>query len=359
MLRYGLLAGGGLFCTKLYFMGGVNHHTQDLTGKVVLVTGGNSGIGREAARKFYDLNANVIITGRDSKKAKKFLKELDKPSATQSKMDFIQVDFSDLGQVKKLAEDLKAKHQKLDLLVNNAGCNFKDYHLPEDGVETTMKVNHLAPTYLTFQLLPLLENAEKARIVNVASIVHKGTSMGYAGPPMEPNFDNYWDQTVPKFDPLYTYSQSKLANVFFTTGLQKYLDRQDSVVHETKGRWGSKKKEEKPVVEARNIKTVCLHPGVVDTGLMRNLEGKIPFYRFLDGLLKPITSIFMKSSLDGAQTTLYCSLLPFDKLQEGEYYADCEVAQKSEPALDPKNVERCWEMTNKKIKEITGDEIFN
>ena len=214
MLRFGLLAGGGLFCTKLYWMGGVNHQTQDLTGKVVLVTGGNSGIGKEAARKFYDLNANVIITGRDSKKAQKFLKELGKPSATQSKMDFIQVDFSDLNQVKKLAEDLKTKHQKLDLLVNNAGCSVMDYKLSEGGVEKTMKVNHLAPTYLTSQLLPLLEKADEARIVNVASVVHKGPALGLVGDPMEPNFENYWDQTVPKFDPFFSYSQSKLANVF-------------------------------------------------------------------------------------------------------------------------------------------------
>ena len=85
--------GGGLLCTKLYFMGGVNHHKPDLTGKTVLVTGGNSGIRKEAARKFYELNADVIITGRSSKKGKKFLKELDKPSTNQKEMKFIKVDF--------------------------------------------------------------------------------------------------------------------------------------------------------------------------------------------------------------------------------------------------------------------------
>ena len=132
------------------------------------------------------------------------------------------------------------------------------------------------------------------------------------------------------------------------------------MVQESKRRWGSKKKEEdKPVIKTQKIKTVCLHPGAVDTSLFRQLEDKIPFFSVIDALMKPISFIFMKSSLDGAQTTLHCSLCPFDKLQPGEYYADCQVAPRSVPALKPENVDRCWEMTNKKLRELTGDNIFN
>ena len=108
----------------------------------------------------------------------------------------------------------------------------------------------------------------------------------------------------------------------------------------------------------RKIKTVCLHPGVVDTGLFRGLEDVIPFFGFVELLMKPVVFTFMKSSLDGAQTTMYCSLCPFERLQAGEYYADCRVAEKSHFAQDQKNVDRCWEMTNEKIKELTGETIF-
>ena len=95
---------------------------------------------------------------------------------------------------------------------------FTDYKA-DQGVERTMKINHLAPAYLTSQLLPLLKNADEGRIVNLASFVHKGPDLGNIWEPMEPNFDHYWDQTVPKYDPVFSYSQSKLANVFFTSTL--------------------------------------------------------------------------------------------------------------------------------------------
>ena len=102
------IAATGLFAARLHFKGGVNHHAPDMTGKNVIVTGGNSGIGLETARELYKLNANVIITGRDEKKAKKFMESLLQPSKGREELKFYKTDFSDLRNVEEFRQLLRA-----------------------------------------------------------------------------------------------------------------------------------------------------------------------------------------------------------------------------------------------------------
>lgn len=333
LLGSGLLAGG--YFTKQYFKGGVNKNEPDMTGKIVIVTGGNSGIGLEAARKFYELNAKVIITGRDAKKAEKFMNSLEKDS-NKPEMKFIKVDFSDLNQVKSLSENLKDEVGKVDLLVNNAGAVFTKYLQTQQGIEMTMGVNHLAHFYLTSLIWPLLENSEESRIINVSSIAHEKLVKKN-----RPNFEDYWFNKKDKveYDESLTgmfniYGESKLSNIFFTKTLSEKIDGKNL-----------------------KIKTTTLHPGVVLTDFERGFES-MKGYGVLKFLFYPFRFIFFKDMVDGAQTTLHCSLIPWEDLESGAYYKDCEIAQPTSVARDPKNVKESWDMSVEKLKELMDYSAF-
>ena len=338
------LLGGGALGAKLYFQGGVNHHAPDMSNKTVLITGGNSGIGRETARELYRLKANVIITGRDEAKAAKLIKQLDKPSANQQPLKFYQVDFEDLSQIKEFTEKIKKDHGRIDILVNNAGHNGR-YRLTKDGVESTMAVNHLAPVYLTSELVPLLKESSEARVVTVSSLAHRGQGLNISAG-LEPDFDNYWTQTLNKKHQKYnwtqTYPQSKLANVLFTKGLQRFYDQKKK-----DGEWGDGR-----------LKAVSLHPGVVMTDMFRPFRKKYEWFWIFETVCGPIWWLLWKDEFEGAQTTLYCCLAPFAKLTAGEYYANCAIGDSSPQANDVGNVQTCWEVTNSKLKELTGDSVF-
>ena len=330
--------------TKRLFKGGLNQHKPDLSNTTVLVTGGTAGIGRETAKYLYNLNADVIITGRDSQKADSLINELREPSSSQKALKFVQVDFADLSQVKALSTTIKEDHTSLDILVNNAGENVLEYTLSKDRVEKTMAVNHLAPAYLTSLLTPLLQASNQARVVNVSSHGHRGPSMRRDAN-FTPDFENYWElqagKTEADYNSLVTYCQSKLANALFTKGLQKYQAEKIG-----KGEWGE-----------GEFKTVSLYPGVVMTDIYRSLEGNLGF-KVVKGLFSPLIWLMTKNSYQGAQATLHCCLVPFEELENGEYYSDCELSVLTKEAQDEGYVAECWERTNQKIEELTQEKVF-
>ena len=329
---------------KVYFtlIRGRNKHFPDMRKKVVLVTGGNAGIGKETARLLYQLNATVIITGRDKEKAQAFLEQLPMHTPQRPKMKFYQVDFSDLNQVKQFAEEIKTKYNKIDILVNNAAMANLEHRLSKQGIELTMAVNHLAPVYLTSLLMDLLVDAEgrQARIINVSSKAHITRKKLFA-PFLKAG--NLWNTKINtqetgsmKYFVMTAYGLSKLGNVAFTRGLAQLIK---------KNNW--------------SIKTASLHPGGVNTDIWRPMD-EIPIIK---NHFKPLVLALMRFALrteaEGAATIQHLSLCPFDEIVNGEYYIDCEVSRKQNYEDLEKYTQYLWDETIKVIYEKTGHRCFS
>lgn len=183
----------------------------DLTGKIILVTGANSGLGLECATTFAEKGATVVMAVRSIQKGEDAKADILKKHP-KAKLDLMKLDVGDLKSVREFADAFKAKYDRLDILLNNAGVMAIPRQLTPDGFETQLGVNHLGHFALTGLLLETITKTPKARIHNVSS------SANYFG---KINFDDLMgEQKYGRWD---AYYQSKLANVFFTFELQKRL----------------------------------------------------------------------------------------------------------------------------------------
>lgn len=312
-----------------------NPHTLEFGGKVVIVTGGTSGIGIETVEDIFIKGATVIFTGRNDKAAKEEIlprlrakieslrgkasvspasQPLNSPLSDVAQLDegiwdakgnfsstflhFRKVDHSDLEDVKAFADWTSSKFQSVLQIINNAGAVYENFKLTKQNVEFTMGVNHLSHYFLTELLYEKL--APEARIVNVASTAHK-QSDNVAGE--RNNWDEYFFPTQEKFGYWKSYCLSKLANVLFTDALALVFQR-----------------------DQKAAKTTSLHPGVIRSNFF-NRAGC--FISTLTMVMYPFMWAFTKNVWQGAQTTLYCSQAPFSKITSGEYYSDCSPAGKS------------------------------
>lgn len=181
-----------------------------MRGKTALVTGSTDGLGRVAARELGALGATVIVHGRNRQRGAETVREVE---ASGGRAVFYAADFGSLAEVRGLAETVLANHDRLHLLINNAGIwtdGTDERRLSEDGHELVFAVNYLAPYVLTHRLLPLLERSAPARIINVSSIAQQ---------PID--FDDVMLESG--FSPARAYAQSKLALVMFTIDLAERL----------------------------------------------------------------------------------------------------------------------------------------
>ncbi|MBW1772826.1 MAG: SDR family oxidoreductase [Deltaproteobacteria bacterium] len=199
--------------------------------KKVLITGATDGIGRQTALDLAGMGAHVLIHGRDPKRLKAAAQEI-KRSEASVKVEIFVGDFSSLDQVRQLARDIKGKHDRLDVLINNAGILDNRQRTSEDGYEMTFAVNHLATFLLTGLLLELLKKSAPSRIVNVTSMMHSHSI----------DFENL--QGERGYDGHEAYGLSKLCNVLFTYELAERL-------------------------KGTGVTVNCLHPGVINTKLFR------------------------------------------------------------------------------------------
>jgi NAD(P)-dependent dehydrogenase (short-subunit alcohol dehydrogenase family) len=183
----------------------------DLTGKVIIVTGANSGLGFESSKAFAEKNATVVMTVRNMDKGEAAKADILK-IAPNAKLDLMKLDMSNLDSVREFAEAFKAKYDRLDVLLNNAGLMAIPRQETVDGFEMQLGVNHLGHFALTGLLLDVIVKTPSARIHNVTS------SANYMG---DINFDDLMGKQ--NYDRWGAYGQSKLANVFFTFELQKRL----------------------------------------------------------------------------------------------------------------------------------------
>ncbi|MDJ0927743.1 MAG: oxidoreductase [Gammaproteobacteria bacterium] len=208
----------------------------DQQGRVVVVTGATSGIGKEAARVLAGKHATVIIAARNVPKAEAVADEI-RQEFPEADVAVRELDLTELASVKTFADGMLQDYQKLDVLINNAGIMMCPYSKTADGFEMQMGTNHLGHFALTGWLLPLLKQTPGSRIVVVSSISHKSGGIDLA--------DLNWESR--KYDTMRAYGDSKLANLYFTYELVRKL----------------KDSGDNPLVTAA-------HPGITATELTRH-----------------------------------------------------------------------------------------
>lgn len=242
------------------------------------VSGATDGIGRETALQLARFGAHVVVHGRDQAKATAAVRALETivPGAFEPAWG----DLSSLAEVEALAARFKASHERLDVLVNNAGVFMNEKVLSPDGFELTMAVNHFGPFALTHRLLPLLR-AAKGRVVNVSSIAHTRGEL---------RLDDLHFARTP-FDGYRAYASSKLANVLFSTELARRLE-------------GS-------------VTVNALHPGVIATKLLRTGFG--------------MSGANVES---GAATSVFCATSPSLAGVTGKYFVGSRETAPAAAARD-------------------------
>jgi NAD(P)-dependent dehydrogenase (short-subunit alcohol dehydrogenase family) len=263
--------------------------TQDLAGKRYVITGANTGIGKETARVLAARGARITLACRSEAKTQPVLDELRKATGNDG-LDFIALDLGDLASVRACADELIKRGGALDVLINNAGL-AGPRGLTKDGFELAFGTNHLGHFLLTTRLLPLIEATPHARIVNVASASH------YQAKRID------WDalrKPTRSVTGMAEYAVSKLANVLFTKELARRLP-------------------------AEKVTTYALHPGVIASDIWGRRVPR-PFAWLM--------TRFMKSTEEGALTSIHCAASPALAAETGRYYTDSKEKRPSRLADD-------------------------
>lgn len=272
--------------------------------KVVVITGGNAGIGLATAKGLAKKGATVCIVSRNQQKGEQAVEEVKNTSGNPN-VDLLIADLASLSQVRKLAQQILDKYDHLDVLINNAGAFFSDYGETEDGFERQFAINHLAPFLLTNLLLGRVKASAPARIVNVASRAHYRGSMNFDDLGFKKNYDGFRR----------AYSQSKLANVLFTKELARRL-------------------------EGTGVTVNTLHPGVVSTSIAEKGGG---LYGFLWKLVRPT----MISTEKGAETSIYLASSPEVADTTGLYFDKCKPKEASPEARNTEVAKTLWQLSEK------------
>ncbi|XP_034101988.1 retinol dehydrogenase 12-like [Drosophila albomicans] len=302
------LIGLAIYLIRDYMQGGQFKKKTDETGKIVIVTGSNTGIGKETVLELARRGATVYMACRDEARAEKARQEIIKETKNEN-VFYRELDLASLDSIRKFAENFKKEQSKLHILINNAGIFRGPRRLTKDGFEMQIGVNHMGHFLLTSLLLDLLKKAAPSRIVNVSSLAHTMHKLNVD----DLNCEKSYDET-------HAYCQSKLANVMFTRELAKRL-------------------------EGTGVTVTALHPGLVDTEIFRNsaiLQSAIVQFVF-----KPLLWPFIKTPKSGAQTTLYAALDPSLEGITGEYFSDCRPKPVADVATDEKASRFLWQQSEK------------
>ena len=280
-----------------------------MRGKRVLITGATSGIGKIAALELAKMGAEVIIVGRNPAKTRAVLTELSAASGN-NKLSMLLGDLSSMDETRRVAAEFRARYQRLDVLLNNAGASYSTYQTSVDGYELTFALNHFSYYLLSNLLLDIIADTAyeqgEARIVNVASSAHNA-----AGPDGLRLSDT---QDESRFRPFPTYGASKLANILFTYELAR-------------------------LVEDRNILVNAVHPGLVNTSFGDNMSG---FMRLLFKVMKTIAG---RSPMKGAETLIYLASSPEVAGISGKYWADKKQKRSSDISYSPEQQEALWQFS--------------
>jgi NAD(P)-dependent dehydrogenase (short-subunit alcohol dehydrogenase family) len=282
---------------------------SDMSGKTVVITGGNSGIGTETAVALASAGARVVITARDQARGEAAVADVQARSGNQS-IELVVFDLASLASTEAGATAINDRCPRIDVLINNAGVVLSDRSQTVDGFESTFGINHLGPFLLTQRLLERVVASGPSRIVNVSSTAHRSARQGMS-------FDDL--QSTKRYSSMQVYGQSKLANILFTTELARQLKGTSTTAN-------------------------CLHPGVVATGYGRDGDTH-GFLTFGLKLIKP----FILTAEKGARTSVYLASSPEVTDISGAYFIKCKQHQTSKAAQDAEAAARLWAVSEELI----------
>ena len=307
-------------------------HSMD--GKIVVITGGNAGLGLESTKRLAKAGATVVFTSRNQAKGSKalaevneYLKENNTDESFVGKAMVVTLDLCDLDNVKSFKNRLEAalgKDAKIDVLMNNAGVMaIPDRRITKDNLEQTFQTNHIGHFALSSSLLPMLSS--DARVINVSSEGYQFAAKGL-------DFDNLNGEK--EYSPWSSYGASKLENIYFTSELQRRASESDAY---------------------KNLKAFSLHPGAVQTDLARYLIGEEKFAAMKekgfsslkDKILFETLAKFVKTVQEGASTQVYLAAADIAQLDKdaGKFFNDGKVEKLPAFALDSEKANKLWTLS--------------
>jgi len=283
-------------------------------GSTVVITGGNAGIGKETAVGLAKLGAKVVITARDQRKGREAVADIQARAGSED-VEVMDLDLADLASVRAFARDFGTRHDRLDVLVNNAGLVTTSRKETVDGFEMTIGVNHLGPFLLTQLLFDQIRASGPSRIVVVASDAHKQARKGL-------DFDDLMSKR--SYSGFSVYAKSKLANIYFARELARRLAGTDTTAN-------------------------ALHPGFVASRLARDGD---------TGALGEIAMVlgrpFAISPEKGARTSIYVASSPEVDGVSGAYFFKCREKEPSAAARDDEAARRLWAVSEELVARASA-----
>jgi NAD(P)-dependent dehydrogenase (short-subunit alcohol dehydrogenase family) len=270
--------------------------------KTVLITGGNSGIGKATAIEIAKSGATVVIGCRDKKRGEAAVEEIKKASSN-AKVEMLQLDLSSMQSVRNAAEEFKKKHNRLDVLINNAAVFLRNREVTEDGLEKTFETNYLSHFLLTHLLLDTLKASAPSRIINVAS-KHTGIKI---------NFDDL--QTEKNYSFMKAVGPTKLGMILFSRELSKKL-------------------------EGTGVTVNSLHPGLAKSNILQQVPGFVKF----------LFTMMSTSAEKCAETSVYLATSPEVEKVSGKYFEKKKEVKPGANATNEADAKRLWEVSMKLAK---------
>ena len=275
--------------------------------KNIIITGATDGIGLAAAKSIAKKGYHISLVGRNPDKGKKALEAIIEYSGNEN-LDFFECDLSLVANVKDLADRIKNKHSKIDVLLNNAGGANKTKQITSEGLEKTFATNQMNYFVLSTELLNILSESNDGRIVNVASNAHIGAEVDYENINSEKSF-SAWT----------SYCVSKLMNIMFTYQLSSMQDR---------------------------VSVNVLHPGFVDTNIAGN-EGNLIKY-----IVKFGAKMFARTVDNGADSSIYLSTSDEVNGVSGKYFFKCREIKSSRASYNQEDWKKVWDLCEDYKKKL-------
>lgn len=316
-LASGTILAGCILKIYLWFTTGKCKDLNTMKGKTVIITGANSGIGRETAKELAKRNGRIILACRSIKKGMEAAKEI---VSSTGNLDVVVkfLDLSSINSVQTFAKEIIETEERLDVLINNAGIAGQPNHvLTEDGIEFTLASNYFGHFVLTLLLLDLLKNSAPSRIINVSSTMYSWAKI-----------DLEDLNLLIDYKPFTAYCNSKLANILHTLELSKRL-------------------------KGTGVTVNAVHPGAVKTNIMKNSRGLLAM------LSRYLFFLFGKNATEGAQTSIFLAVS--DEVSEisGKYFIDCKEAELSRKINYEDLAIKLWNISKKLYENIEKEQLQN
>ncbi|XP_053223199.1 dehydrogenase/reductase SDR family member 13-like [Podarcis raffonei] len=294
----------GLYALLYYnfIKGAPCKNETSLRGKTVLITGGNTGIGKATALDLARRGARVILACRDRERGESAVYDIKRESGNNEVL-FMSLDLASFKSVRAFAAAFLSSEPRLDILINNAGVRTGSRS--SDGLNLAFQVNHLSHFLLTHLLLERMKQCAPSRVVVVASSGHRWGKI---------DFQNIHKPVDGQSPGVQSYRNSKLANMLYTRELANRL-------------------------EGTNVTCYAVHPGLVNTELFRHMSI----------WLKPFFWLFFRDATSGAQTSIYCATEEGIEKYSGRYFANCRLHDPKPHARDDAVAKKLWEVSERMV----------